>query len=549
MGHKTNIGQDLINRIVTQTRFPLTAWNSDCLGVFLFSAKTGTASERFSRVATDLLSNQSGLFIAPLLQESLNQIISNIQEQKAQHTLPTTAKIAVRIIVAADEEANLDLPKKSSKQVVRLITDEKQAVNREAFYILDDKHDKGLENLFIYSYLQGLIYGSAQEEKGILIDGSMDSQVRNAWIHKLRTVLDKSLHVSSGVSVKEIESEVDNSLISRMEMFRDELLPPFPAMDEFPLDEDGINELISPSNSNGFAGMFKKLSTRRQEVQRFDLQESLTKLYGKTDDEELRIRDSYIDIFNEQKIDRFFEDTWSPSNAWYYRIPLNWLLDNLGTRIMKRLSAAQERFEQLKENALQHKIVSIEPTLEKLCAKLGDEYGFSKLYKCYAEIWYWNRALSEVQHGSFHTNATEAKSRIEAQLTVLRNSPGGTGTISDGTSDIDWNNDIATHIDKYKPAAEYWKPGTIESYLKNNCNWDSLDYSSSGGVLYCAIKCPDTKQRSKIMDLSVQSIKNVGSFTTKWGFGDEMPSQGILVIAVVPISFISDEAAKGGAVS
>jgi len=334
-----------------------------------------------------------------------------------------------------------------------------------------------------------------------------------------------------------------------MNMFRDEFLSTLPSMDEFPMDEDGINDTIPPSNNNCFARIFKRLLNRRQEAQCFDLHETLAKLYGKTDDDELRIRDCYIDFFNEQKLDRNFEDTWAPSNAWYYRIPLNWLLDNLGTRIMKQLSMAQGKYESLKETALQNKNVSVEPTLAKLCAKLGDEYGFSNLYKCYAEIWFWERALREVQQGSFHANAIEAKSRIEAQLTVLRNSLGGIDIIDDDSAnDIDWNNDIAMHIDKYKPSAEYWKASAIESYFKNNCNWESLDYSSSGGVLYCAIKCPDSKLRAMIMDLSVQSIKNIGSFTTKWGFGDEIPSQGILAIAVVPVSFITDEISKGGAV-
>jgi hypothetical protein len=539
------MGHELINKIIEQTRFQMPSWNGESIGIFLFSSKTGDALLRFTQIAKTLFSNQTGLFVALLSQESIDGILAKIKEQRAQHRLSGSAKIVIRLISAGDEVPTLSLPRKCSQQLIHLISDESFASKGEFFYALDDNLNKGLENLLVYSYLQDITFDNLCPPKGVLIEGIIDSQVCDEWVQGLRGFLSRSLYISETRSVKELEDEVDKQLEDRMKIFRDDLLLPFPSMDEFPIDESGIIELFPQRQSKGMKKLMNCLKRKSQNYQTFDVQDSLRKLYGIAADGKLRIQDYYTGFFDKQKIEEYFVAAWSPSNAWYYQIPLRWLLDNLSTRIAEKLSRARNELERLKDESVKSKPITIEPNLETLCQKLGDEYRLQVLYKIYAEIWYWQKALEEVQQGRFHSTAIAAKKRIEEQITFLRNFKDG-DYITKGSNEVDWSKDVVSHFKRFKPPAVFWTVDLLRKYFKNNCKWESLNYSSSGGILYCAVNCADESIRSKISELSVQTIKNVGSFTTRWGFNDDIPPQGIFAVAVMPLSFLPDKTVNGG---
>ena len=531
------MGQELINKIIEQTQFKLRSWNRDSTGVFLFSQKTEDAINRFSECVSKLFAEKSGLFIAPLSQTGFEVIIEDIKYKKKQLEISPTAKIMVRIVVSGDEEPDIAIPSTYEKQIVRLVSNAEQAHDDESFYIFDNT--TGLEAMLLLTYMQSLTSENQVLFRGVAVESVCDNSVRINWVQALRKILDNCLSASC-VPPEELNlmsKDVDTKLNDRLEIFLKQI-EPFPDMDAFPLDDQGIMELLDPVSSTRGKGLIRFNIGRNTVTRQFKLQNSLKKLYGETQDGQLRVRDYYIELLSSQKIEEIFYLSWAPLNSWYYQMPLQWLTENLETHIIRKLSVAEDLLYKLQDEALQERTLSVMPEVDKLCTELGEAYGFAKIYRAYAEFWYWKKALMDVQSGSFSSQARDAKKRIEEQFTVLSNFKNGNYMRSEVSGRVNWDKDITPIISEFKPEATPWTIDSVKDFFKFNCNWTCFTHKGLGGIIYCMLKCNDAVIRAEIEKLEARA--DVGGFTTRWFFSDDILNHGIIVIAIVPRTFIGD---------
>ena len=535
------MGHELINNIIRQTHVQLHAWNRENIGVFLFSSDAQEAMVRFTHCVDDLFAGKEGLFIAPSSENNLNDVLGIIRQKKENHEISTTAKIMIRSIISTSEECNLSIPSDCKKQIVRLVRKDSDVADDKSLFAYDT--EEGLRALLIYAFLQDMTIGIAKEQSGVLVESIIDSSNCINWIQKLRSVLHNLLNMSSltKIELDALTQKAEQELSNGLNMFLNNL-ETYPLLTSFPIDDTGYNILIPQQKRCWIKNIITRFTKKDVKCKEYELQESLRTLFGEADDGKTLIHNYYLRLFDSQKSKELFESIWLPSNAWYYSVPLQWLVDNLTTLVSKKMFKARDEFKNLEEKATQKKYFTSPPDISILCETLRADYGFVEIYKKHAEIWYWEQALQEIRSGSFYSQATQAKARIEKQLTILRNFKDGDFiNIEQNNMKADWHEDISNELEAYRPLPIPWTTEAIETFIKYNCNWRWLNSTETGGVVYCAI-CSESTEINK----AICKVKFKDSpIRLAWNFTYDIPIDGILMALLVPKKYLGKPTGGG----
>ena len=538
------MGRELIDRIIEKTRLQLSTWNRNILSVFLFSSQTKDAYKRFSSfaeklfsvqnglfIAEELFYVQNGLFIAPLSKYNPNNVFEKIRQKQMLLEISQSATTIFNIIVMKEEEVNIEIPYTCKKQIIELIGIDTKAntLSDKKLYVY--KTDIGLKSLLIFSYFQGLKADISSDNipsspTGIITNSIIGSGVCDSWVQTLKKILSMSLNTSSEGESNDLMEKVEDKLTENLNAFITSISS-FPKLNNFPIDENGISSVIPSTIKDRY-----KIKTLQ-----FNKQETLKKLFGVKSDGSLRIKDFYINFFANQDLNAKFNDVWVLLNAWYYEIPLQWLIENLVTPVMKRRSAAEDSLKELKETSMKEESLRSEPNIDMICDELDKVCKFEKIYIKHAEIWFWEQILKDIRGGYFYSQSKKAKMRIEEQLNLLSNYKDGDYLINKTKFSINWSKNILDELEIYKPLPTSWDLASINGFFKYNCfKWGCFSSSDTGVSVdtdvsvYCLINCKDDTLISDLRKLNF----NISPIKPKWFFSDDFPIHGIIILAVVP---------------
>jgi len=492
--------------------------------VLLFTPGASNAKEQLESFLASRFSDKNAVRLADITNGA--QVIAELVVRSESIVRFRNTPIVIMYVAAMGEEFSfLDCQNHYTAQTVRVYRRESEIHRNEPDALFVRGSSDGICSLAYLIYLQAYFVNVPAPIGGGVLESWTARLTFDEWVHRLYCQLSADLRgipADEDLVRKQIAEQAERCCKTFLQKMKKA-----PALTQYPIDADGLDE-IGAELPNFFQRLFGKGI-------RIQLKKVLARLYGKAEDGQPQALYFHELFFGEQNMDGLFKRFWQNPEAWYYQMPIIQLEDLLVAVLSERSTASQDIYEaklkELQDTRLSdHISIDGRKIQDIMSALIPWEKNAQRLYRVYAEAWFWKKALADATEGHLQHSMAKAKRRIESQQEFLCNCNVRQETEHEQQFLANWGQDIAERARQYRPLDADWTYETLEQAINPGCLLPSVRRADYKPKLYGFLRCENNQERIKIPSIFFGAVG-----TAEWNFISDTALRGIaVVVAVAP---------------
>ena len=324
---------------------------------------------------------------------------------------------------------------------------------------------------------------------------------------------------------------VERALEACARAFVENTKPEWNGLKSYPVDDNELNCLTAEVPRN-----FRLLPLRLRKSKQYLDWKLIGRLFGYSA-QGTSVAEDFADEYvrTVHANDQIFEGVWSKSNAFYYRIPLTWLTENLSLLLRDKLEKCADEYRKKKQELSNGKLLHIYDAdlVEVMKALEPFEARYNELIRMRLRMEFYRRAYVDATKGRLAGLLSLRLQQARDEVTKLQNQLNTEEKLrTSELSVVDWANEpkhiVQQEFEQAHQFPEEWTAKALEAAIAQQCSLRYLDHRASRPELIALIRCAPSDQSS------FASINFRSSGKAKWRFEPALPKGFVAVLSVVP---------------